>query len=270
MRLVTTRGEHDQRIAVVGDNTIDRYADASIAGGNALNVAAQLALAGESAGYWGAVGTDTLADLIRDAVRGAGLTTDGVVTLNGATAVTDITIRPDGERVFEREEFGVTAEFFPSEDQLDAIAGCAWVHIGMLPRASDLRAAIRARNRWATISQDMSVSSGLDDLDVAFNSGAMLDVDGISPGEVMRHQLLSGISASVVTLGADGAIGTNAGQVRFEPAQSIDIVDATGAGDSFIAGFIAASIGGAPLADALSLGTRFAAATCGHRGGWPQ
>ncbi|MDS0244862.1 PfkB family carbohydrate kinase [Microbacterium aurantiacum] len=237
-------------------------------GGNALNVAAQLTLAGHTAGYWGAVGTDPLADVIRMAMNRIGLSTRGVVTMSGSTAVTDIAVLPDGERVFEREEFGVTAEFFPSERHLDAIAECQWIHIGMQPRASDLRSAIRARNPRAVISQDMSVSSGFDDLDVAFTSGAMLQ--GIEPREAIRRHLSAGVTTSIVTLGSQGVIGSDGDDFSFLPAKHIDVVDATGAGDSFIAGFIAAMTQGATLPEALESGTRLAATTCGHRGGWRQ
>lgn len=60
-------------VAVVGDNTIDRLLDepelGDLVGGNALNVAVQLAMLGLTVGYFGAVGTDSDADVVRDAAR---------------------------------------------------------------------------------------------------------------------------------------------------------------------------------------------------------
>ena len=48
----------------------------------------------------------------------------------------------------------------------------------------------------------------------------------------------------VVKLGADGALAVRGGETTRVPAPRIDVVDSTGAGDSFDAGFLAAWLGG--------------------------
>jgi fructoselysine 6-kinase len=50
----------------------------------------------------------------------------------------------------------------------------------------------------------------------------------------------------------------------------IDVVDTTGDGDSFIAGFIAARVTGNPLRVCLEVARQAAAATCIHIGGFRQ
>jgi sugar/nucleoside kinase (ribokinase family) len=57
----------------------------------------------------------------------------------------------------------------------------------------------------------------------------------------------------VVKLGADGALAVNDGAVAHVPAPRVDPVDATGAGDSFDVGFLAARLAGEDLEDALTL-----------------
>ena len=79
----------------------------------------------------------------------------------------------------------------------------------------------------------------------------------------------------VVKLGAEGALGRRRHErrslVAARPRRGVEPVDATGAGDSFDAGFIAARLGGEGLAEALALGcacgalsTRAAGGTAGQ------
>src|SRR5215203_5608814 len=136
-------------IATVGDNTIDRYVgeeSARYAGGNAYNVAAQLAGRGRAVAYFGAVGADPDGRTIARGLQRAGIDPVGLVTMAGSTAVT--TIRVDGgDRVFESEQFGVTADYFPGDDDLEILAGARWVHVGMLPRADELRERLAGARR---------------------------------------------------------------------------------------------------------------------------
>ena len=261
-------------IATVGDNTIDRYVgdeSARYTGGNAYNVAAQLAGHGRSVAYFGAVGADADGRTIARGLHRAGVDPAGLVTMAGPTAVT--TIRVDGgDRVFESEEFGVTADYFPSDAALELLAGARWVHVGMLPRADELRARLAAlggrtsaSRRGPVVSQDCAVASGFTALDVAFGSvGERGDARRWA-----RSALAGGARTAVVTRGAAGATASDGTHWFEQPAIPTEIVDTTGAGDAFIAGFISARVDGAAMPAALERGARWAAAACGHRGGWP-
>lgn len=252
--------------AVIGDNTIDRYVgheELDFVGGNAANVAAQLALSGESVRYYGAVGDDADGDYIRRGLASAGVDIGGVVVLTGSTAVTRIRVDPTGERVFEHEDFGVTAHYQPSPEQLQEIAGAGWAQLGMLPHAHRLRSAIAG----VRIGQDCAVSAGFGGLHVAFGSVGT----GGDAAEFARRARSGGAAIAVVTRGAAGAIAfPRTGTPIQVPAAPVRVVDTTGAGDSFIAGFIKVAARSDDLDEALSAGSRFAAATCGHRGGFPQ
>ncbi|WP_400996826.1 PfkB family carbohydrate kinase [Agromyces sp. GXQ0307] len=258
-------------VAAVGDNTIDRYVgDEAVrfAGGNAFNVAAHLAHRGRPAAYFGAVGDDANARTITRGLHRAGVDPVGLVTLAGRTAVTTIRVHA-GERAFEREEFGVTAEYFPTRSQLDRLAEASWVHIGMLPRADELRAELRwrrtSRGDGPVVSQDCAVASGFRDLDVAVGS---VGEDGDARGWA-RHALDGGAQTVIVTRGAAGSVATDGRDWVAQPALATDVVDTTGAGDAFVAGFLDARLDGLDCALALERGSRWAAAACRHRGGWP-
>ncbi|MFD8622824.1 carbohydrate kinase family protein [Streptomyces hygroscopicus] len=58
----------------------------------------------------------------------------------------------------------------------------------------------------------------------------------------------------VVTLGPEGAMAGEAGEVRRVRSRRVDTVDATGAGDAFAAGFVAAYLRGRSLPEALRWG----------------
>jgi fructoselysine 6-kinase len=260
-------------IATVGDNTIDLYVgdeSARYAGGNAYNVAAQLAGHGCAAAYFGAIGADANARTIARGLHRAGVDPAGLVTMAGSTAVT--TIRVDGgDRVFESEEFGVTADYYPSDAHLELLSSARWVHIGMLPRADELRARLALLGRHAgararpVVSQDCAVASGFVALDVAFGSvGEHGDARGWAAAA-----LAGGAVTAVVTRGAAGATATDGVRWFEQPAIAVDVVDTTGAGDAFIAGFVSARVAGAPIPEALERGAHWAAAACAHYGGWP-
>ncbi|WP_077488819.1 carbohydrate kinase family protein [Sinomonas mesophila] len=72
------------------------------------------------------------------------------------------------------------------------------------------------------------------------------------PWELLRSCLGRGPRLAVCTRGAEGAIALEADGTRHEVAAvPADVVDTNGAGDAFMAGAVAATLHGAPIADAL-------------------
>jgi sugar/nucleoside kinase (ribokinase family) len=256
-------------VAVVGDNTIDRYVSPrglDYVGGNALNVAVQLAERGFEVYYFGAVGTDREGRRIRDELTTRGVNVDGLATLSGATALTLLSIDEFGDRHMDEEHFGVTADYYPTEAEISWMAGADWVQIGMLPRASELRRALRAVQPALRIGQDCSVTDGYGDLAVAFESS-----DEEHAHSVAWAALNHGAELAIVTCGPAGATAfePNGGTIK-QPAVPVGAVDTTGAGDSFIAGFVAAYLQSPDLAAAMRSGATWAARTCTHVAGFPQ
>ena len=74
----------------------------------------------------------------------------------------------------------------------------------------------------------------------------------------------------MVTCGAAGSIASDGSITARVDARPVEVVDTLGAGDTFIAGFVAARLNGRDLAQCLEAGRDLAAATCGHLGGFPQ
>jgi fructoselysine 6-kinase len=253
----------------VGDNTVDLFVgeiEAAYSGGNAFNVAVQIKRAGGAVRYFGALGADARSRFILHGLQANGLDTDGVVRLDGETAITKIRLTPDGDRVFESEDFGVTADYYPDAASFRAIAQADWIHIGMLPRADEFRRALTAVGSTATVSQDCAVSAGSDNLDVGFfSAGADGDAETTAADAVSK-----GIGLAVVTRGAEGAIAYDGDHWWAQPAVPATIVDTTGAGDSFIAGFIVSRLRGRDVSSSLEMGAQRAAIAVGHMAGWPH
>jgi fructoselysine 6-kinase len=255
-------------IATIGDNTIDEYVGQdsySFVGGNALNVAVQAARLGRGVRYFGAVGADDAGGRIRQTLSRLGVDVAGLVSLPGRTSTSRIRVDAAGDRHFEFEDFGVCADYVPGPPMLDLLAECGAVHIGMLPAAGLVRE--RLRGRGVLVSQDCGVSHGYEHLDVAFCSQAAA---GHVPERIASDAVARGARLAVVTCGADGSIAFDGRNWRQAEAVPVTVVDTTGAGDGYAAGFLDAWLAGADVDQAMAAGSVVAARTCTHLGAWPQ
>jgi fructoselysine 6-kinase len=261
------------RFAAVGDNCIDRFrppVSQSFVGGNAVNVAVQLARLGHESYYFGAVGRDADGLRTRRLLAENGVLLDHLQERDGVTAYTDIEVLPSGDRIIAFEDFGVCAGYAPNATDIDFLKTMDHVHIGWMDDGGAIRRTLAAAG--VSLSQDISVNAdpenlGIDGLTVAFGSAG----DDEQVGEEMLQRLLQpGARIAVVTRGSEGSAASD-GAVRASTGiRSVDVVDTTGAGDSFIAGFLAAHVGRAPLLQCLEAGRDHAAQTCTHVGGFPQ
>ena len=108
---------------------------------------------------------------------------------------------------------------------------------------------------------------GVDGLEVAFASS---NAGFEAAKDAARGLLASGARLAVVTCGSLGSFATDGKESASTGIRSVDLVDTTGAGDSFIAGFLSGRTRGLSLAECLTLGRDLAARTCTHVGGFPQ
>ncbi len=264
------------RLAAIGDNCIDRLRYAldgrvvRLVGGNAVNVAVQARRAGVDAAYFGAVGLDDDGDLVRRTLEHEGVDVGGLVVRPGSTSVTQIEVRRDGERVMAHEDFGVCRGYAPDAQMLSRLRQADHVHLGWLDDGGALRRLLSDEGR--SVSQDLTVNTdprnlGVGGLTIAFGSHPGIADDAEQLGREWLHQ---GAKLAVVTRGAEGAAVIAAEGMWHVPAERVDPVDTTGAGDSFIAGFLAAWLRGAAPDAAARAGAHRARLTCLHEGGFPQ
>lgn len=258
------------KLIAMGDNCLDVYLskDHMAVGGNALNVAAQWQARGFATRYFGVVGHDAEGDVILDALSRVGLPAGDVARQDGSTAVTLI-LDNDGDRHFLLEDFGVGLGYVPDAPRMAAMQAADWVHLGTNTNPDLVRQLV---DRGVGFSIDISTAHEglrLDGIPLVFASGPEDPDQPIAP--VLQAFRDRGARRIVVTCGSRGAFFDDDGVLSQVAAQPITVVDTCGAGDSFIAAFLAALIvDGQPGDEALRRATAAATTTCLHEGGFPQ
>lgn len=262
----------DHAFATVGDNCIDRFLPPvgdCLVGGNAVNVAVQLARLGRRVDYFGAVGDDPPGTAVAGALLANGVGIGALRRVPGeATASTDIETLPDGDRRFVFESFGACLGYRPGTSEIRRLRSMRHVHLGWLRGARSLRQALAGSR--TVVSQDLSVNNMADDLDPA---GLDIAFGSAEPaaGEAESQRLLAaGARLAVVTLGPAGSLANTRGKILRLPAIPVTALDTTGAGDAFIAGFLDDYAKQLNLQECLAAGGEAGGLACGYRGGFPQ
>jgi fructoselysine 6-kinase len=262
-------------LATVGDNCVDRYVGTErspTVGGNALNVAVGLVNAGYPAAYLGAVGDDADGRLIVATARAVGVDVGGVQVLSAPTGVTTVEPLPDGERVFLEERYGASELYRLDEPGFRYLRDRTWIHGANLSGAASSLGRLAADGR--RLSYDFSDRALTElhaalcpHLHVAFFSAPAANDAGARA--VAAGALAAGARIAVVTRGARGSIAGEAGDWFDQPALDAHPVDTLGAGDAFIAAFVAGLLEDAAVPHALRRGAEAAAETCEMIGPWP-
>ena len=224
-------------------------------GGDALNEAIVLSALGLKAGLMGRMGGDGFGRFALDAAAAAGIDLSGVrVPPDERTVVTIVLIDAAGERHFLSSS-GNIHHFCLEDVDLEMLGRAKIVNIGSLVsmRAFDGADAERllceARARGAVTSADVSgthrkiglLAGELRNLDYFMPSrDEATQIAGREDAEACADEFLKYVrQAVVIKLGAKGCL-IKSHRERIElPAFPVNAIDTTGAGDSFVAGFLA-------------------------------
>ena len=257
-------------------------------GGQAANTAAWFAAAEPSLEVVlvGRVGDDPAGRAAAAGLRALGVDARLAVDESLSTGTCLVLVGPDGERTMLPDP-GANVALAPGDlgsDLLRAgdhlhVAGYALVREG--PRAAALAAIAAAREAGASVSLDPSsaalVSEGSLQLvrgsvDLLLpNSDEAAVLSGVSEPEAAGVALSAAFPEVVVTLSEGGALWTDGREVvRVEAVADAMVVDSTGAGDAFAAGFIAARLGGADPEAALRSAAALAARAIAAPGARPR
>jgi 2-dehydro-3-deoxygluconokinase len=290
---VLTLGE-TMGLAVSGSGEPLRHATSvrlSVAGAEST-VAIGLSRLGVEACWVGVVGADELGARIRRELRAEGVDVRSVRTAADAatgfmlrelrtaelTRVTYYRSGSAGSRLAPRDVDAAFERFAPD-----------LVHItGITPALSDdacaavLRGVELARSAGAEVSLDVNYRPSLPgsadamkivrsvEPDVLFVGGDELHAvcDEPDPERAAQALVAAGVPEVVVTLGSAGALARVGDSVERIAALAVHVIDVVGAGDGFVAGYLAARAEGLAVAERLRWGTICAAYSVGSQGDW--
>lgn len=228
-------------------------------GGGGANVASWLAKAGVEVTLIGRVGTDALAPVALSGLAGVDLQV--VHDPLHATGTCVVLVAPGGERTMLPDpgaNDALAAEDLPPlEGDVLHVSGYALLRPGS--RTAALAAIERARDAGMKISVDPASSAPLANDPVFLQRIAPIDLllPNADEAAVLGPQI--DVPELVVKFGANGARWTNGVETVVGRAVSVDeVVDTTGAGDAFAAGFLSVWPHGM-ASDALAAGARCAA-----------
>jgi sugar/nucleoside kinase (ribokinase family) len=247
-----------------------RMSPAGTAGGTAL----VLARLGADVSSYGAVGEDPIGDALVGLLSREGVDVSGVVRKAGQqSSASVIPVRPNGDRP-AWHCIGANGAFTLDDVEVGDLEGIAHLHLGgpeFLGGEAAGRLLAHARSLGATTSVDV-LAPGDPDL-LAWIADALPHTDYLLPNdeqvlgftgasslaEGAQALVLAGVGCVAVTRGARGAVVVTGQEVLEVPAYRTEVVDTTGCGDAFSAGFLRGLSLGRGLRAAAELGCATAA-----------
>ena len=289
-----TSSQHKRSVLAIGQFVVDvlvkpvrRYPATDVAdivdfirldtGGCTLNAARVLHKLGVAVRLSGLVGDDRLGEFLLTEISREGLERSGLKARQGAiTSSSIVLVSRSGERSFFHCP-GATAEMTLGDINDSDIEWADVVHLAGASELDslDITAVLkRAKDFGKTVSLDVDydpsgrwgklVRPWLPYLDYFLPSrkeaAAMSGRSNIE--EILQFFVESGVRTPVVKLGSEGCIArTLDGRTLRHPAFTVELVDATGAGDAFVGGFLAGVSEARPLEECLRMGCAAGALT---------
>ena len=243
-------------------------------GGVGRNIAHNLCLMGEQVRLFTVFGDDSIALSLRADCRRVGMTVDPILEVAGARSNYFICVNDhNGEMQAGAADMelmshlttemvetyidsinasdAVVTDCNLSEDVLRYLAErCA------VPLYVDATSAAKAMKIKAMldVSRSMPIIVKVNQLEAVALSGIKGDVEAMA-----RWFVEKGVTRIYITMGARGVYCHDGSQSHVEPSQAVTVVNATGAGDAFMAAVVHAELSGATMQEVCSMGVKAAA-----------
>jgi sugar/nucleoside kinase (ribokinase family) len=262
-----------------------------ISGGSAANSMAGAAALGLEVAFVGQVANDQLGDIFAHDMVSLGVRFQTPpLQAPPPTGRCLILVTPDAQRTMNTCP-AASHELTPAALDSDLIRSASVTFLeGYLwgperPRAAMLEAARIAHSAGRTVAFTLSESLCIGDrrdgvrgmieagtVDILFgNEDEVRQLTGCAALSDCIVDLSNRVPTLIITRGAQGAVAVENGErAEVAAAQVEHIVDTTGAGDLFAAGFLAGRCRGRPLRDCLEIGSIAAAEVISHFGARPE
>lgn len=288
-------GINKDAMNLIEEDRADLLTDASVnavetSGGSGANTIAGVASFGGTAAYIGKVADDRLGKVFKSDMEKGGVPFETVPLAEGpATARSIIFVTPDGKRSMNTF-LGASVEFAPSDvDRATVEAGgilylegylfdkeiakSAFVHAAEIAHAAGRKVSL-------TLSDSFCVDRHRDSfrqlirtqVDILFaNEEELLSLYETRDFDDAVEQLRAETGLAAITRSEKGSVIIGDGDPIAVPAEPVsEVVDTTGAGDQYAAGFLFGVARGLPLATCARLGHIAAAEVISHYGPRPE
>jgi sulfofructose kinase len=246
-------------------------------GGQVASTVVACQLWGMSTRYVGSLGDDSAATLHHNAFADAGVETQIVTVPECASRQSLILVDGGGERtvLWRKDE---RLDLQPGILDREWIVNARALHVDGYDTATATVAAKWAREAGIPVVADLDelypgvdqLMENIDYLIVSRDFPCRLMKEPNLEDALRKMQRRYGCRLTAATLGQDGVLAWDGSQFHYTPAYHVPVVDTTGAGDTFHAGFIYGMLQGWPLDRQLDFACAAAALNCmavGARGG---
>jgi fructoselysine 6-kinase len=261
------------RIAAIGDNCVDYYSNLEryYVTGNAVDTAVNVAQQGMPCAIITSVATDAYGDEMYAEFVRQNLDITRVKRVPGKTAITYMELHGN-ERVHGEYEEGVMADIVFDDEDIQFAASHTLVHSAYWGMAEEALKRIKAANPAVLISYDFADRldhERLDQLkgvvDIGFFSYDQRD-EWIE--KFLTERVAEGMKIAVATLGENGSVAYDGKEFYSYGIFEAQVENTIGAGDSFIAGFIAEYLRSKDITASLANGAQIAAKVIEVFGPW--
>ncbi len=259
-------------------------------GGSGANTVAGVASLGARAAFIGKVANDQLGEVFAHDMRAIGAAFDTPPLIGGeATARCLINVTPDGERTM-CTYLGACVELTAADVPADLVEGARILYLeGYLfdppeARRAFAKAAGLARGAGRSIALTLSDAFVVErhraallgfiesQVDILFaNESEILGLTQTADFDAAAAAIAGRVQIAAITRSARGSVVLAGAKRHLVPAFPVEtVIDTTGAGDQYAAGFLVGLAAGKPLEACGRLGSLAAAEVISHYGPRPQ